>query len=276
MPATIREIRGITHKKGDQAEINRLFIIQAATDYADAMATLYGFIEPIFGGLFLNGGDCREIGGGTYNGFARYTRAGQVAAKQPLTPDDPEQWEFTAEGGTQRITQSIKTIKTYHTGGSFSDEYSPFGGAIGVGQDGSIEGVEVATVGARIRARRVITAAQATGTYLNTLMRAKDGVNIAPWRGLAAGEVKFRIGSTQTRTNGDVELIREWDVSPNQTGIAVGDITGIAKKGWQYLWIHYEDKEDATNKIIARVPKYAIVEQVYPEIDFTILEPPAP
>ena len=274
--ATVRELKGIEQTKGQSASIRRNYLITGATDYADAETALAADLESTFGGLLIRDFGVKEVGGGTYNGFAVYTKAGKLNAREPLTPDDPEQWEFVTEGGTQRITQSLSTVKTYYVGGSFADGYSPFGGAIGVGQDGNIDGVDVEAVGARIRARRVITAAQATSTYLNSLYRLRGGVNNATWRGLAAGEVKFRIGSSQTRSNGDVELIREWDVSPNVTGVTVGPITGIAKDGWDALWVRYEDKEDATNKIIARVPVFAIVERVYPRIDFGLLEPPPP
>lgn len=270
--ASVREIRGIEKTKGqnDTARLN--FIIGGATDFADAELSLAGALSATFSGLVLRDYGVREQGGGTYLGHAVYTKAGKL--NPTLTTSDPEQWEFVTEGGSQRITQSISTVQAYSTEFSFAPGFSPFGGAIGVGQDGNIDGIEVDVAGARIRARRVITAAQATSAYVNLLMRMRGGVNNAAWRGLAAGEVKFRVGSTQTRANGDVELIREWDVSPNQTGISIGGMTGIDKDGWDALWVRYEDVEDATRKIIARVPKFAIVERVYPRIDFAVLEPP--
>lgn len=32
--------------------------------------------------------------------------------------------------------------------------------------------------------------------------------------------------------------------SPNAVELTVGDITGIDKKGWEYLWVRYQDAED--------------------------------
>ena len=59
--------------------------------------------------------------------------------------------------------------------------------------------------------------------------------------------------------------------SPNRTGITVGDITGIAKKGWEYLWVRYEDAEDSTAKTLVKRPVAAYVEKVYESGDFAAL-----
>ena len=56
--------------------------------------------------------------------------------------------------------------------------------------------------------------------------------------------------------------------SPNATGLVVGDITGIAKKGWEYLWVRYADAEDTSAKVLVKKPIAAYVEQVYPYGNF--------
>lgn len=70
-----------------------------------------------------------------------------------------------------------------------------------------------------------------------------------------------------------IQLI--WDITfkfaqrSNQTGLEIGDLTGIAKKGWEYLWVRYEDVEDGTANAIVKRPKYVYVEQVYNSGDFS-------
>ena len=41
------------------------------------------------------------------------------------------------------------------------------------------------------------------------------------------------------------------------------DITGIAKKGWDYLWIRYEDSDNLAAKSLIKKPASVHVEQVY-------------
>ena len=275
MPATVRELKGIEIGSGQNRSIRRRYLIRGAEDYEAADTALAEAAEPSFGGLILRDWTVTEIGGGTYAGSAIYTPTGESNGPKPLTPEDPEQWEFSTEGGTQRITQSISTVKSYFWDGDVVTGSSPFFGAIGVGKDGHVEGVDVDVAGGRIRARRVITAAQATPTYLNLLLTMRGGVNDAVWRGRAAGEVKFRVGNTQTRANGDVELVREWDVSPNATGIVVPNIPEpIDKDGWDLMNVYYEEKEDSAKKLIVRRPYIVMIERVYPRIDFGVLEPP--
>ena len=51
----------------------------------------------------------------------------------------------------------------------------------------------------------------------------------------------------------------------------IGDLTGIAKKGWEYLWVRYEDAVDASAHKWIKKPAFAYVERVYPEGDFGLL-----
>ena len=59
------------------------------------------------------------------------------------------------------------------------------------------------------------------------------------------------------------ELSFEFSRSPNKTGIVVGEITGINKKGWQYLDILYRPATNRVNGLEVLVPKQAVVHTVY-------------
>ena len=49
------------------------------------------------------------------------------------------------------------------------------------------------------------------------------------------------------------------------------DITGIDKKGWEYLWVRYADVEDDAAKVLVKRPIGAYVEQVYDYASFLAL-----
>ena len=56
-----------------------------------------------------------------------------------------------------------------------------------------------------------------------------------------------------------------------KTGLTVGDITGIDKKGWEYMWVRYADAEDTTAKAIVKKPVAVYVEKVYDAGNFADL-----
>jgi hypothetical protein len=61
--------------------------------------------------------------------------------------------------------------------------------------------------------------------------------------------------------------------SKNVTGLVVGDITGIDKKGWEYLDVFYEPKDIGSfpDKITIMVPKYVYIHRVTFKGDFSDL-----
>ncbi|MCK4625174.1 MAG: hypothetical protein KAV00_07685, partial [Phycisphaerae bacterium] len=55
------------------------------------------------------------------------------------------------------------------------------------------------------------------------------------------------------------------------TGLTVGDIVNINKKGWEYMWVRYADAEDAAAKAIVKKPVAVYIEKVYEDGDFSTL-----
>jgi len=96
-------------------------------------------------------------------------------------------------------------------------------------------------------------------------------VNDAAFKGLAAGECLFLGASGSKRGEEDWEITFRFAASLNRTGISVGSITGIAKKGWEYLWVRYADVEDAGSNTLVKQPVAAYVEQVYEYGNFAAL-----
>jgi len=65
-----------------------------------------------------------------------------------------------------------------------------------------------------------------------------------------------------------VERLFRFAASENRSGLTVGDIGGIDKKGWEYMWVRYADAEDAAAKAIVKKPVAVYIEKVYEEGDF--------
>jgi hypothetical protein len=97
-------------------------------------------------------------------------------------------------------------------------------------------------------------------------------VNNAEFRGFAAGEVLCMPPTGQKRgPYGKWEVTFKFASSPNRIGITVGQIIGINKGGWEYMWIRYGESVDPTSHTRIKKPVGVYVEQVYESGDFSFL-----
>ncbi len=179
-------------------------------------------------------------------------------------------YSFDTGGGTQHITQAKEHIADYAPAGKTATNHK---GAIGVTSDG-IEGCDVTVPVYRWSETHIIADAKVTQEYRLRLRDMTGKVNSAPWQGHAAGEAKFMsaVGSKRKR-KGDWEIAFNFAASRNKTGMALGDITGIDKKGWEYLWVEYEREDDQAANRVAKRPIAVHVERVCDLDDFGKLEP---
>ncbi len=94
--------------------------------------------------------------------------------------------------------------------------------------------------------------------------------NAGAFRGFPAGEVLFE-GSTGRRIKGAAfSVTYKFAVSPNAASLVVGGITGIGKKGWQYLDVKMDDS--GTTDGIYQVPSEVRVHDVYEAGNFSTLK----
>jgi len=188
--------------------------------------------------------------------YAKYSRS-----EPPATGDSV--FSFDTGGGTQHITQSLATTGVYPPG---ADRH---GGAIGVTGEGRIEGVDITVPIYNFSETHYIAAEEVTLGYKLTLASLTGKVNDAPWKGFSGGEVLFLGASGSRRGTEDWEITFRFAASPNRTGITIGSITGISKKGWEYLWVLYETVEGDEGAV--KRPKAVYVEQVYEYANFALL-----
>lgn len=177
--------------------------------------------------------------------------------------DGAPQFAFDTTGGTAHITQSKGTR-------GYGDNAPDYQGAIGVTKD-SVEGCDIPIPALKLSYTYYMPAALVTIGYARTLATLTGCMNAQPWRSFAAGEVVFLGAAGSSQQDGIVPITYQFEVQQNVEGLAIGDITGIAKRGWEYLWCAYEDVADETAKATIKRPKWVFVEQVMAEADFSLL-----
>jgi hypothetical protein len=189
---------------------------------------------------------------------------------------------FDTSGGTQHITQAIEnvTVTTSKTGTttvtSAGETMFPSGapsmnGAIGV--DGnSVNGVDIVVPALSWTEAYDVPHAYITSDYIKGVAGLTGSVNKQAFRTFAAGEVLFAGASgsqewDDQKGNGPWNLSFKFVASPNVTAQKIGDITGVTKKGHQYLWVRYEDAVSSGQ--LVKKPKAVYVNNVYREGDFS-------
>lgn len=193
-------------------------------------------------------------------------RYSQNASTGTSTPSESS-FTFETGGGTQHITQSLQTVQRRPAPGTTAPD---FGGAIGVTRDG-VEGVDITVPVYQFSETHYLPAAAVTDAYKGKLFRLTGKTNSGGFRGLAPGECLFLGASGSKRGLGDWEITFRFAGSPNANNLKVGDLDGIEKKGWEYLWVMYVDDEDTTAKALVKTPAAVFIEKVYEEGNFSDL-----
>ncbi|MCE9532476.1 MAG: hypothetical protein K8T89_15350, partial [Planctomycetes bacterium] len=132
-----------------------------------------------------------------------------------------------------------------------------------------VEGVDITVPVFRFSETYSIPAALITHAYKLTLFNLTGRTNNAPFKGFATGEVLF-LGASGSRRNLEKwEIAYQFAASKNAVGLKVGDLIGIAKKGWEYLWVRYADVVD--QKVLVKQPESVYIERVYESGNFAQL-----
>lgn len=193
---------------------------------------------------------------------------GPKQKKEPEAGDSS--WSFDTGGGTKHITHALEHIADFvPTDEPVIDNK----GGIGVDGDNSVEGTDVVDRSFKWKETHKLLLADNGWEYSEMLDTLTGTVNDAEFRGKAAGTVLFE-GASGGQSQKDpliLDVTFSFSYSRSVTGVTVGDITGVAKKGWEYLWVYYKVTEDAEGKTLKRIAQQASVERVYEEGDFSLL-----
>jgi hypothetical protein len=179
--------------------------------------------------------------------------------------------QFDTTGGTQHITQSRATVAKLAPPGKVAPDFK---GAIGVNND-QIEGVDITIPQFNLKITKKLPLAAVSDAYIDVLYKTTGSVNGSDWRVFKQREALF-LGASGSIRMADLK----WEITYNfaiqksitaADGIMIGDIGPIEKKGWDYLWVRYEDVVDDASKTLVKKPTAVYIEQVYPEADFSQL-----
>jgi hypothetical protein len=270
MPVTV--VEKFQSRSGDASSIDLLYTVSGTDDDVAARAALATSAPGSYSGLARDDESIHvePLGGGLWDGKVRYAKS---TFQPPATGDAT--FSFDTTGGTQHITQSKQTISKTAASGTAPD----FKGAIGVSHD-AVEGVDLTIPVFTFSLTRYISAADMNQAYIGQLYALTGKVNSAPWGinvdgvqlTFAAGEALF-LGASggKRKSENDWEIGFRFAGSPNATNLSIGTITVPSKKGWEYLWVRYDDAEDTAAQTIVKKPIAAYVEKVYDEGDFSAL-----
>lgn len=243
---------------GQQPSVELRYVIRGTNSDVEARTALLAAspatYDPWGGGLLFLPRDTvtvQPIGDLLWEGIVRYGLVPQTAESV---------FTFDTGGGTQHVTHSLATVSRYAPPGKTAPDFK---GAIGVTAD-SVEGVDIAVPVYHFSETHYLADTTVTPEYKATLFSLTGNVNNAAFKGFAAGEVLFLGAAGSKRGSGDWEITYRFAASPNVTNLTIGDITGINKKGWEYLWVRYSDSEDAVAKALVKRPVAVYIEQVYP------------
>jgi|YNPBryantNP2012_1023418.scaffolds.fasta_scaffold00064_8 hypothetical protein len=245
---------------GDNPSVDLIFVARGTDDDIAAKTAILAIAPVYYDGLVRQSLSIERIAEDVWEGTVRY------GPRQPPQMGDSS-YQFETGGGTQHITHSIQTVGRYAPPGKTAPDFQ---GAIGVTHD-NVEGVDITVPVYNFSETHYIAVELVTNSYKATLFYLTGKVNNAPFRGFATGEVLFLGASGSQRGQEDWEITFKFAASPNVQNMTIGDITGINKKGWEYLWVRYADDVDANANALIKKPIAAYVEQVYQYADFSLL-----
>lgn len=189
--------------------------------------------------------------------------------------DNDDDWEVSAPYTYEEFGQQVTSSFSFDVGSNQQHIFTAInqskygatapdvGNSINVTKKG-IEGVDINIPVYTAAERHIVSSSFVTTAYKATLLKLVGSMNASNFKGLNAGEGLLVGASGSSRDDGRWELEYRWAGAPNKTNIDVGNgITVSSKRGWDYLWLMYEDQQDDSYRIVPK-PIGAYVSQVYP------------
>jgi len=260
--AVVEELfRDRTETIGERPTAEIAYVVREASDEADVKAAALAAIPLFYGFLLRKTISIDErINADTWKITASYEKAD---GQDDEDDENESAYSFDTGGGTQHITQSIQTVSKY--GPKASDI---LGGAIGY--DGEhVQGVDITIPVFNFTETHFLPNSVVTNAYKGNIFQMTGKTNSGGFRGFAAGEVLFLGAAGSKRGEDDWEITFRFAALPGKNNIQVGDIGGISKKGWEYMWVQYADEVDNDKKQIVKKPVAVYIEKVYDSTGFS-------
>ncbi len=184
----------------------------------------------------------------------------------------PESFSVSFDISTQsvHITHSRKTVNRFPWAGN--QKYAiDFNNAINVEEDGAINGTDIIVPALSFELNVTKGSTFVTNAYIQSLMRIVGRVNTDTYRDFQPGTLLLNKVTGIRRPEARDENGYVWDLqtgfaaSENETDLQVGGITGIQKKGWEFMWVHFRSKQTTVDSVnyTTKYPVCVYVEEVY-------------
>ena len=213
-----------------------------------------------------------------YNGMPRTTESLQVTENSTVyygtityRSRTTYAQSFDTSGGVFNTKQSFDTEK-HAKPGLVAPDYK---GAINPDKEGNVAGVDIVVPQHSWTETHEISNTIVTNEYIRKLAELTGTTNKESFRDFEPGEVLFLGASSSHRGSTDWLIEFKFQAEINKENEQIGDITGISKKGHEYLWVKYREDEDtagSNRKVV--IPEAVYVERVYEESDFADLQLP--
>lgn len=216
------------------------------------------------------------IGAGIFDGEVEYTYFGP---KEPREDGDTSVGSLQGGtgGGSIHLNYSLSTVQAYSASG-YSAATTDNKNAIAVETGGGameVKGTDIPARLFRFTTKKLVSDGSVTPAYFSALYAMTTCVNSAAYRphpkmpNFAAGELLLEDFRFDQQDDATWEFTFYWSASPNVTDLAIGDISGIAKKGWEFLWLSYIEKVQSDQRV--KRPVRAYVEQVFYTANFSAI-----
>ena len=173
-------------------------------------------------------------------------------------------FNFDTSGGTTHVRVAKKHVRSY--GGFDGPESNFHKGAINVSQDGHVEGTDVVIPYLKFSLMFKFASGQVTLAYVKKLAAITGTTNSQRFLSFEPSELLFRGATGDDGTDVESTVRYDFEASQNASGLTFGDITGVDKAGWDYLW--FEFKDEVVDGHPGTQPLFAHVERVYDQSDF--------
>ena len=140
-------------------------------------------------------------------------------------------------GGTQHIKTGYSHIGSGYRGGAFSGSSNEFEGAINVGDDNEVQGLDIVARRMQWWVEAYVPPTNITFAYMNALALLTGTMNAAPFAGFAKGELLFLGANFSGQQFRYVPVTYEFLASPNVVGAKIG---GIEAAGWTKVDASYD------------------------------------
>lgn len=175
-------------------------------------------------------------------------------------------WRGRTTGGTQKIIGSLATVAS-------SENAPDFNKLIGVNADGTVEGTEVIVPALQLSIDTVYPLGFVDLFRMKLWSYNTGKTNAAPFEGWQIGEVLYEGTEFEDGTNSPTRVTHNVSISPNLTNVTIAGLTGINKKGWEFLWFRVVEETNVAGGITYPVKRatHYYVEQIYQTVDLATI-----